>query len=119
MLPKISSEHGGQPDKNGMTKVFTRFTILNPGEVCTQSYLISSPFFSFEEVKSFESYLKTKFARFLILQSLSSMNISKESFRFVPKLNYNFIYTDDYLYKLFELSTEEISQIESLIREME
>ncbi len=43
MFSKLSCEHAGNPDKSGMYRVLSRMELLNPGEICTQSYLIACP----------------------------------------------------------------------------
>lgn len=64
-------------------------------------------------------YLKTKFVRFLILQSLSSIHLTKNTFSFVPLQDFSKIWTDDELYKKYELTDDEIDFIESMIKSME
>ena len=76
----------------------------------------------FTEKKSAEnlkSYLSTKFARFLLLQAISSINLSKDKFCFVPMQDFSKPLTDAELYAKYELSEEEINFIESMIRPME
>ena len=63
--------------------------------------------------------MSLKFPRFMMKQTLSSMNISSENFRFVPYLDYSKEWTDADLYKRYGLSEDEISCIESLIRPMD
>ena len=65
------------------------------------------------------SYIKTNFVRFLMLQTLSSIHITKNSFQFVPLQNFNEEWTDEKLYKKYGLTQEEIDFIESMIRPME
>ena len=63
--------------------------------------------------------MKTKFFRFLLLQALTSINISKEKFQFVPVQDFTKSWTDEELYAKYNLSQEEIDFIESMIRPME
>lgn len=65
------------------------------------------------------SYLKTKFARFLIMQMLASMNMSKVSYSFVPLQDFSKSWTDAELYEKYGLTDEEIAFIESMIKPME
>ena len=65
------------------------------------------------------SYLKTKFARFLITPMLASMNMSKASYSFVPVQDFSKPWTDEELYAKYGLSDEEIAFIESMIKPME
>lgn len=119
LISKLSCEHAGNPDKNGMYKVLSRMEILTPNQICTQSYLIICPTHSEVESKNLYIYLRTKFVRFLILQTLVGMNISINNFRFVPWLDYSKSWTDEKLYKKYGLNEEEIAFIESMIKPME
>jgi site-specific DNA-methyltransferase (adenine-specific) len=39
LLSKASNDHGGQPDKDGKRRIFSRIEVMSPGTVCTESYL--------------------------------------------------------------------------------
>lgn len=119
MVSKLISEHAGEPDKNGMYKVISKTRLLKPGEICTDSYLIIFPSDDKSAVRNFYSYLTTKFTRFLILQAVSSINLSKEKFKFVPIQDFSKPWTDEELYAKYGLTAEEIAFIESMIRPME
>lgn len=118
MISKLSCEHAGNPDKNGMYRVLSRMEILKPNQICTQSYLTICNTDNFKEAVNVSNYLKTKFVRFLILQTLVGMNISIMNFRFVPWLDFSQTWTDAQLYKKYNLTQEEIEFIESMIRPM-
>jgi site-specific DNA-methyltransferase (adenine-specific) len=119
MVGKIISEHAGEPDKNGYMKILSTIKLLKPNEVCTDSYLCIGNFKDAIEAENVLSYLKSKFARFLIMQAISSINLSKEKFYFVPLLDFSKTWDDSELYKRFRLSVPEIEFIESTIKEME
>lgn len=59
------------------------------------------------------------FVRFLLLQALSSIYITKNVFQFVPLQDFSHPWTDEMLYKKYGLTQEEIAFIESMIRPME
>ena len=65
------------------------------------------------------TYLKTKFARFLMLQVLSSIMINKDVFMFVPMQDFSKPWTDEELYEKYDLTEDEINFIESMIKPME
>ena len=119
MISKLSYEHAGNPDKNGMYRLLSRMEILKPKEICSQSYLVVCPTKDKEKAKNTYNYLRTRFVRFLILQTLAGMNISIDNFIFVPWLDFSEEWNDDKLYKKYNLSTEEIDFIESMIKPME
>ena len=60
-----------------------------------------------------------KFARFLLRQAVSSVNITRESFRFVPHEDFSEEWPDRRLYAKYGLSDEEIAFIESMIKPMD
>ena len=63
--------------------------------------------------------MRLKFPRFLLKQCLSSMNISKSSFVFVPFLDYKKLWTDELLFKHFGLSQDEALHISNIIRDFD
>lgn len=118
MLSRIIYEHACEPDKDGKMRVLSKIEVLAPQEVCTDSYLILGPFDTEAEAVNLAGYLKTKFSRFLIAQTLSSINLSKDKFQFVPLLDFNYEWSDTALQAKFKLSDEDISFIDSLIHGM-
>ncbi len=104
---------------DGKINVTTKQKILCPREVVTETYII--PFSSENRVlvENCAGYLRTKFARFLISLTLTSMHITQRNFSFVPIQDFNEPWTDEKLYKKYKLSQEEIDFIESMIRPME
>ncbi len=90
--------------------------ILPPGTCCTESFIVLYAADTKEEVEAFKSYLFTKTARFLLLLSVVSQDITKDRFCFVPDLgNYSGIYSDEVLCKLWGISDEEWEYIDSRI----
>ena len=118
MISKVTSEHAGEPDKNGQYKVLSTTKMINPGEVCTFSYFLAGVSESKNETENILSYMKTKFFRFLLLLSVSSINLSKDKFRFIPKQDFSESWNDKKLYEKYDLNEEDISYIESIIKEM-
>lgn len=119
MISRFSAEHAGEPDKEGMFKVLSRMMLMNPGEICTDTYIIGGNFENKSEAQNMLSYLRTKFVRFLLLQGIASISITKEKFCFVPIQDFSKSWTDEELYKKYNLTAEEIAFIESIIRPME
>lgn len=93
--------------------------ILNPNEICTFSYFLVGNFDTNIEARNCLEYLSSRFARFLLLQAVSSINISKDKFRFVPLQDFLKPWTDEELYAKYKLSQEEIDFIESMIKPMD
>lgn len=55
----------------------------------------------------------------MLLQAVSSINLSKDKFRFIPLQDFSKPWTDEELYKKYNLTQEEIDFIESMIKPME
>jgi len=112
---KVSYDHAGQPDKNGMRKVLSIVDILPPGKICTETYIVAGVYDTKSEAENLLSYLKTRFVRFLISQLSFSQDITKDRFLFVPILDMHTTWTDEMLYKRYGLNKDEIAFIESKI----
>lgn len=119
LISKTSAEHAGEPDSNGTFKVLSKISPLGPDEICTFSYFVAGPFNTKRELENAITYLKTKFARFLILQAVTSINLSKDKFQFVPMQDFSKPWTDAELYTKYNLTQEEIDFIESMIKPMD
>lgn len=73
-------------------------------------------------------YICTKFARFLLMLAVSSINLSQEKFQFVPMQDFtegsdidwskSVAEIDRQLYSKYGLTEEEIAFIESMIKPM-
>ena len=114
MIPKAGSD-GGQriPDS-----VLGQSLLASSPSVCTQSYL----FFYLntkEESESLNSYLRTRFFRFLVSLRKLTQDATRSTYTWVPKQTWNQKWTDDVLYKKYDLTKDEIEYIEYMIRPME
>ncbi|MBO4463347.1 MAG: Eco57I restriction-modification methylase domain-containing protein [Prevotella sp.] len=110
---------GNKPTQNGDYQVVSSLQILAPNEVCTETYLVLGSFDDRTEALNMCRYVCTKTFRFLLLQALTSIHITKDSFLFVPQQDFSKPWTDEELYKKYGLTDEEIAFIESMIRPME
>ena len=119
IISKVTSEHAGEPDKNGKFTVISTIKVLQPGEVCTDSYLVAFASSSEVKTKNFAKYACTKFFRFLLLQAVSSINLSKDKFQFIPMIDLSQSWSDERLYDQFELDESESQFIEGMMKEKE
>ena len=110
---------GNKPTQNGDYQVISSLQILLPNEVCTETYLVLGIFDDKSKAMNMCKYITTKIFRFLLLQALTSIHITKDSFQFVPLQDFSKPWTDEELYKKYGLTDEEIQFIESMIRPME
>lgn len=117
IISRATAEHAGEPDSSGMYNVVSVVKELLPREVCTDSYLIAFSSNSETEVANCANYIRTKFFRFLLLQSVTSISLSKEKFQFIPLQDFSKEWTDELLYEKYNLSSEEIKFVEGMIKE--
>lgn len=90
--------------------------IAEPGQCCTESWLVAGAFNTHEEATSYKSYLFTKTVRFLLLQTVVSQHVTKKNYSFIPDLGrYEGVYSDDFLRKRWNISPEEWDFINSKI----
>lgn len=109
-------------------RVLTEPQILSPAEINTETYIDTAVFSTLEEATNYKKYLLSKFARFLLRQGITSVNVTKECFAFVPlqdftsssdiDWNNSIAEIDQQLYSKYHLTDEEISFIESMIKQM-
>jgi site-specific DNA-methyltransferase (adenine-specific) len=118
IVSKVSFEHAGVPDKNGQMRVLSVIQKLPPNSACTESYLVVGVFDDEASADNMIAYLRTKFVRFLAMQMLASMNMSKASYSYVPVQDFSKTWTDQELYKKYGLSDDEQEYIENIILPM-
>ena len=99
--------------------IITMPIVAQPNSVCTETYLVVSVCDSQSEANNLIQYMATKFFRLMLALVKNTQNISKGCFRLVPQLHLSEQWTDEKLYKKYNLSQEEIDFIESMIRPME
>lgn len=120
LVSQTGAEHAGEPGKDGKYRVLTSsMQVLAPSDVCTHSYLVLGPLDTVEEAANLLGYLKTKFVRFLLLQAMTSIHLTKATFCFVPSQDFTKAWSDADLYAKYGLTDEEIAFIESTIKPME
>ena len=116
---RLTAEHAGETDRNGQKRIFSTLEILEPGTICTETYMMLSVFDTKEECINMFNYLKTRFVRELVAMSTSTQQMSKANFRFVPLQDFSKPWTDTELYAKYKLTKDEIAFIESMIKPME
>lgn len=87
-------------------------------DICTETFLEIGSFKTYEECINCLEYIKTKFFRALLFYKRHSLNISKDSFSLIPMQDFTKKWTDDKLYKKYNLSNDDIKLIEENIKEM-
>ena len=118
IISYLTSEHAGQPDRNGQYRVLSAIEKLPRGSVCSETYLVAGAFDSEYEADNYMQYLKTRFVRFLILLQVMTQHISRSMFSFVPVPDVSRSWTDYDLFQKYGLSSDEIEFIKSHIKEI-
>ncbi len=130
MFSQTIASASAKPDKDGKFSIFaSSMKVLKPAEVCTHSYLIAGNFAENNLAENLLLYMQTKFLRFLVLQTVSSIHLTAKSFCFVPMQDFSsasdvfwkksVAEIDKFLYAKYNLSDAEIDFIESKVRAME
>lgn len=87
--------------------------------VSTETYLTVGPFADYEEAENVLKYMKTKFFFSMLSIIKISQNTMRGNYRLIPMQDFSKPWTDEELYKKYNLSQEEIDFIESMIKPME
>lgn len=120
MVSQIGAEHAGEPGRDGKFRVLTSsMRVMEPNEVCTNSYIVIGEYTDPVIANNVLAYLKTKFVRFLVLQAVSSIHISRTSFTFVPMVDFSRQWGDEELYGEFGITPDEVEFIDSMIKPMD
>jgi len=113
LTPKAGSGGGMIPDS-----VLGKSWIAPSPSVCTGSFM----FFYIKtksEAKSLQSYYVTKFFRFIVSLRKITQDAIRSTYTWVPMQSWDQDWTDDDLYKKYNLTDQEIDYIESVIRQMD
>lgn len=95
--------------------------IGEPGSICTETFVAigHEDGLNKQQCINLSNYMRTKFARFLLSQAKISQHGTSKTYRFVPVLDFSEAWTDEKLYKKYELTSDQISLIENSIKPME
>jgi site-specific DNA-methyltransferase (adenine-specific) len=93
------------------------FVAPNPS-VCTQTYLFVHVA-SKNAAASVESYVRTRFLRFLVSLRKITQHATRSTYTWVPQQKWDQVWTDEKLYKKYGLTANDIAFIESRIRPLD
>ncbi len=129
IISRLTSEHAGQADKDGLKKVLSSLDILPPKTICNETYFVIDAFESESEAYALESYMKSRLARFLVAQIAATQQLNKDKFRFVPLQDFSsntpidwtksVAEIDEQLFAYYGLTEEEQAFIKNTIKEMQ
>ncbi len=112
MVPQAYGERGARP-----AMVLGPSFVVSSPSVCTQTFLF---FYVSSKAKanSLNSYLRTRFFRFLVSLRKITQHATRSTYTWVPQQAWNRTWTDEALYKKYGLTEDDIYFIESRIRPM-
>jgi hypothetical protein len=96
-----------------------QFISADKNSLCTETFLVVGPFNNKQERDNCFSYMHTNFFRALLFWGRGTMQVSREVFRFVPIQDFSRSWTDEELYKIYDLDEKEIKFIDNLVKPME
>ena len=86
---------------------------------CSQTYLLIGTFDTEDIAANVVSYMKTKFFRFMVMLKKNSQDAMRGVYSLVPLQDFSKSWTDEELYKKYNLSEDEVALIDSMIRPMD
>ncbi len=110
---------------NGAASHTTPYAVLSkpfigePDTICNMTYLLIGPFDNRETAENVISYITTKFFRFLVLLLKNTPGAYRQVYQFVPIQDFTRKWTDSDLYAKYNLDSQEIAFIESMIKPMQ
>ena len=96
--------------------------ISEPGSCSSNTYVVAlcpERNLSKDEANNLFNYIKTKFFRLLVATKTTTQSMSLPAYTFVPLQDFTKPWTDEELYKKYNLTDDEIAFIESMIKPME
>ena len=90
--------------------------IAGPNTICTETYIVIGPFDSEQICQNVCSYINTKFFHFLLTLKKVTQDATAKVYSFIPLQDFSKPWTDKELYKKYNLTKDEISFIESMVR---
>jgi len=90
-----------------------------PQTASSETYIFIGPFESEEICKNVMSYISTRFFRFMAMLKKVTQSTTRSVYTLVPQQDFSKSWTDDDLYKKYEITEDEISFIDSMIRPMD
>ena len=95
-------------------RIIGKIKVGLPNTACTETFLRVGPFNNKKEMENAKKYMETKFFR-LLVGARKSKNMTQSTYKFVPIQDFNEEWTDEKLYKKYELTEKEINFIEKMI----
>lgn len=89
-----------------------------PNTACTETYIVVYPTTNKHISENIISYIHTKFFHFLLGLKKITQHTTSKTYSFIPIQDFSKPWTDSELYQKYNLSNEEVTFIENMIRPM-
>ena len=89
--------------------------IAGPGTACSETYVVAGRFGTKEAADNYASYLRTRLVRLLVSCRKLTQHAPRDVYSFVPDLEYDHAWTDEMLYKRYDITPQEVLFIESIV----
>ena len=112
----ISKANGaaGQIGNPVPARIIGKTVVGEPNDICSETFLVVGPIDSIKRTENIQKYMKTKFFRFLT-GARKNKNMTADTYKYVPLLDFSKSYSDQELYNLFQLDEKEQEYIENMI----
>lgn len=91
----------------------------DPQTACTETYVVVSPTTNKAMAENIISYINTKFFHFLLGLKKITQHTTSKTYSFVPMQDFSKTWTDEELYRKYQLNKEETAFIENMIKAKE
>jgi site-specific DNA-methyltransferase (adenine-specific) len=99
--------------------VFSEPIIAVNNTVCTETYVIVDIVDSIKQGENLKRYMSTQFFRFLVLLMKNTQDVPKRVYRYVPVLDMNIEWSDEKLFKRYNITLKEQTFINTLVKPVE
>ncbi|MGJ8650785.1 MAG: Eco57I restriction-modification methylase domain-containing protein [Opitutaceae bacterium] len=114
MLPRAGSGSDSFPHP-----ILGKAFVAEPNSGCSETYIVAGQYKTKKEAENLAKYISTRFFRFLVLLMKNTQDATSRVYTFVPLQDFSEPWDDGKLHKKYDLSSSEISFIESMIQPVE
>ena len=91
--------------------------VSEPESVTAHTHYVIEGVNDKEKAENLASYLKTRFARFMVFLLRSNQNMRVDMYQFVPRLDFTRLWTDKDLFDKYGMDKDDVDYIKMLIKE--
>ena len=118
-LPKFKMFMARNQGSGQFGEILSTPIFAKENEACTETYIVIGPFDSEKEMYNCWSYIRTKFFRAMLGVKKNDQGAAQGVYEYVPIQDFSKAWTDEDLYKKYNLSKDEIKFIEENVQKME